>query len=141
MKIYLDSSVVLRYLLAGDVEILQAPREAVFASSELMEIECKRVLQRERLEGHVDDARYAQAIGALDELLPMLSSIDIGSAVKRRAMESFTTVIGTLDAIHLATALLWQEEGKEPVSMWTHDRQLRICAAALGMEVYAADRD
>jgi hypothetical protein len=70
-----------------------------------MEIERKRALRRERLEGHIDDGRYALAIGVLDELLTMLSSIEFGSAVKRRAMESFSTVIGALDAIHLAAAL------------------------------------
>jgi hypothetical protein len=67
----------------------------------------------------------------------MLSIIEIGSAVKTRAADSFPTIIGTLDAIHLATALLWQEIAGESVSIWTHDRQLALCASAMGMARYS----
>jgi hypothetical protein len=57
MKLYLDSSILLRYLLSGETELLRTDAAVEPASSELIKIECKRVLQRERLEGHIDDAR------------------------------------------------------------------------------------
>ncbi len=45
------------------------------------------------------------------------------------------TELGTLDAIHLATALRWREtEGVELV-MATHDRALAIGARAHGLRV------
>jgi predicted nucleic acid-binding protein len=133
MRIYLDSSVALRYLLSGDESIRRVGPGQEVASSELLEIECKRVLQRERLEQHIDDARYAEAIAAFEELGSMLAIIEIGGEIKRRAAGSFPTVIGTLDAIHLATALLWQEEGGEKVFLWSLDRQLALCAGAMGI--------
>jgi hypothetical protein len=63
MKLYLDSSILLRYLLSGETELLRTDAGVELASSELIKIECKRVLQRERLEGHIDDARYGAAMG------------------------------------------------------------------------------
>ena len=45
------------------------------------------------------------------------------------------TEMGTLDAIHLATALLWHESTGEELTMATHDRALALGAKAYGMRV------
>ena len=42
------------------------------------------------------------------------------------------TVVKTLDAIHLATALLLAEPGGEPIVFATHDVGQAIAARALG---------
>jgi uncharacterized protein len=136
MRIYLDSSVLLRYLLTADETVVRIGSGHELASSELIEIECRRVLQRERLEGRLDDSRYAAAIAALEQYLQMISIVELGNEVKRRAGGSFPTVIGTLDAIHLASALLWQENAGQAVSILTYDRQLALCAKALGIAEY-----
>jgi hypothetical protein len=47
-------------------------------------------------------------------------------------------VIGTLAAIHLATALLWRSETGDEVLFATHDQQLARAAAASGFEVKTA---
>ena len=39
------------------------------------------------------------------------------------------------DAVHLASALLWQEALQEPVTMATYDRQLGEAAAQIGLRV------
>jgi len=45
------------------------------------------------------------------------------------------TELGTLDAIHLASALLWKDAlGLEPV-VATHDKALRLAATAHGLKV------
>ncbi|MCX7037611.1 MAG: hypothetical protein NT005_00455, partial [Spirochaetes bacterium] len=60
----------------------------------------------------------------------------LGPAVKRRAAGPFPTVIGTLDAIHLASAILWEEaEPNSDFSLLTYDKQLALCARALGVRV------
>jgi hypothetical protein len=57
--------------------------------------------------------------------------METGPAVKRRAAGPFPTVIGTLDAIHLASALLWQEtEPGTDFRILTQDRQLALCATS-----------
>ena len=78
-------------------------------SSDPLVIECQRVLQRERMAGHLDDRQYSETVLLLEAILERLTLIEIGPAVKRRAAGPFPTVIGTLDAIHLSSALLWQE--------------------------------
>jgi predicted nucleic acid-binding protein len=45
-----------------------------------------------------------------------------------------------LDAIHLATALLWRETTGEDLTMATHDRALAIAAEAHGLRVAGAKR-
>ena len=104
-----------------------------------MEIECRRVLQRERLENRIDDVRYSETVTALEHYLDMISILDLGREVKKRASGSFPTVIGTLDAMHLASALLWQEDSSAEIAILTYDRQLALCARALGISEYACD--
>jgi hypothetical protein len=128
MKTYVDSSVVLRHILNDDPALgTIAPSDAV-GSSDLLAIECQRVLQRERMAGHLDDRKYSEASVLLEKIL--------GPAVRRRAAGPFPTVIGTLDAIHLASAILWQEtEPGVEIRILTRDKQLTLCARSLGILV------
>ncbi len=138
MRIYVDSSVVLRHILNGDPALgaAIASSSEMVGSSDLLVIECKRVLQRERMAGHLDDHQYAETVLVLEAILERLALIEMGPAVKRRAAGPFPTVIGTLDAIHLASALLWQEmEPGTDLRILTQDRQLALCARALGLRV------
>ena len=45
------------------------------------------------------------------------------------------TELGTLDAIHLATALLWKETADDTLVMATHDEALATAARAHGLAV------
>jgi hypothetical protein len=48
------------------------------------------------------------------------------------------TPLGTLDALHLATALVWRDRmGKAPV-VATHDESLAVASPAFGLEVLGA---
>jgi PIN domain len=136
MKTYVDSSVVVRHILNNDPVLgAIAPSDSV-GSSDLLTIECQRVLQRERMAGHLDDREYSEASMLLEKILDGLFLIELGAAVKRRAAGSFPTVIGTLDAIHLASAILWQESDPErEMRVLTRDKQLALCARSLGMLV------
>jgi hypothetical protein len=135
VRVYVDSSVVLRHILNGDPALAGAasPSDTV-GSSDLLLIECQRVVQRERMAGNLDDNQYSQTVLLLDAILERLTIIEMGPAVKRRAAGPFPTVIGTLDAIHLASALLWQEtEPETDLRVLTQDRQLALCARSLGL--------
>jgi len=61
--------------------------------------------------------------------------VPLSRAVLNRAADPFPTVLGTLDAIHLASALLWIEEKGEALTLVTHDQQLAIAARACGLDV------
>ena len=136
MRLYLDSSVVLRHILTGD-HTLNSVRAEAAGSSDLLVIECQRVLQRERMSGHLDDQQFAEAADLLEGIVDRQAIIELGPLVKRRAAGPFPTVIGTLDAIHLASAMLWQDaEPGSVVQVLTADRRLALCARAVGVAVY-----
>jgi hypothetical protein len=48
------------------------------------------------------------------------------------------TELGTLDAIHLATALLWKDMTREDLVMATHNGALALGAKAHGLTVIGA---
>ena len=50
-----------------------------------------------------------------------------------RASQPMPTTLGTLDAIHLATALMWSEHSGSPLVMATHDQLLATAARASGL--------
>jgi predicted nucleic acid-binding protein len=136
MRTYVDSSIVLRYILSEDPALKTAQASDAVGSSDLLVIECQRVLQRERMAAHLDDQQYAGCVALLEDILGQLHLIEIGPAVKRRAAGPFPTVIGTLDAIHLASALLWADaEPENQVAILTLDKQLALCARTLGLRV------
>lgn len=136
MVAYLDSSVVLRYILQGDSAIRHALACDSVVSSELLEIECKRVLQRCRLTGSLSDATYLTAVKRLEALLAGVGLVALSPSVKKRAMDAFPVVIKTLDALHLATALaVVEREVDETLLVFSHDEAMNRCAAVLGFAV------
>jgi hypothetical protein len=58
-----------------------------------------------------------------------------------RAAQPLPTELGTLDAIHLATAVLWKEMTREDLTMATHDGALAIAAEAHGLRVVGVERN
>ena len=74
-------------------------------SSELIEIECRRVLHRCRLAGEFDDEALAVARERLDAVLAGIDLLELSTQIKQRAMDPFPVHVRTLDALHIATAL------------------------------------
>ena len=133
MVAYLDSSVLLGYILLGETVLRHVQAFPRLASSELLEIECRRVLLRCRMEGKLDDESLVEATTRLDEALHSIDLLELDAAVKKRAMESFPIHVKTLDALHLASALqLLAEEPVEGISVFSHDRTFNLCARSLG---------
>lgn len=64
--------------------------------------------------------------------------MDIARPVLRRASEPFLAPLGTLDAIHLATALAWRDTANRSLTLATHDRALRMAGVSVGLEVIGA---
>ena len=54
---------------------------------------------------------------------------------RQRAAQPMPTELGTLDAIHLATALLWKDVTREDLVLATHDDALALGAQAHGLPV------
>lgn len=135
MIAYLDSSVLLRKVLgqAGQLEDWTTIRIGV--ASALAETECLRTLDRFRLRAALSDRELARRREAVFRLVERLEVIDVTAAVLARAAQPLPTELGTPDAIHLATALLWREQSGGDLVMATHDAALATAARASGLAV------
>lgn len=99
-----------------------------------MRIEVMRTLDRLRVTGKMDDLEIADFVELLRLLSSGLLQIPLQPPIMERAAAPFPTSVGTLDALHLATALLWTEETGKTLTFLTHDRELAIAARACGFE-------
>lgn len=134
MTCYIDSSAVLRILLNSKGAFKDLEIYKTIGSSELLLIECNRVIDRYRMENILADEEIAILKENLKIFTDGMYIIEINQAVKTRAAESFPSIVGTLDAIHLATMLLWRDINPDMILI-THDKQMAICARALGIKV------
>jgi predicted nucleic acid-binding protein len=138
MKAYVDTSVVLRKLF-GEAGALREWRTIDAAwSSRLLPIEASRTIDRYRLEGRIDDAAVAALHGELRRQLGSIEIVALSDPILARAAAAMPTVLGTLDAIHLATALEVAAAGNPSLVLATHDVQLARAARASGLEVVGA---
>ena len=134
---YVDASAVLRVLFAepGPAVLLAAGDRV--ASSELIEVETFRAVDRERLLGNLDDSQTALKRKDLTDLLAMLDLAAIDRMVIDRAKNSFAVNVRALDAIHVATAEILAAEGEgEPLEFWTHDDRQATAALSRGLTVH-----
>jgi len=139
MTAYLDSSVVLRIVLreAAALREWRAVRRGV--ASALVELECLRTLDRLRRHQRLADPDVAARREAVFRLLEEVEVVMPTQAVLVRAAHPLPTELGTLDAIHLASALAWREEAAEDLVMATHDAALARAARASGLRVVGVD--
>ena len=132
MTAYLDSSVLLRHILLGEEPIRHALEFPRVVSSELIEIECRRVLHRCRLAGELTDEALTVARERLDEVLAGIDLLEVSRQIKQRAMDPFPVNVRTLDALHVATALMVGEDAGG-VALFSHDEGMNRCARSLGI--------
>jgi hypothetical protein len=66
-------------------------------------------------------------------VLARLTIIDLTRPVLERASQPSPVTLGTLDALHLASALAWREHASADVVLATHDARLGSAARALGL--------
>ena len=105
-------------------------------SSQIVEVESFRAVDRERLLGHLDDAQAALKRKELTDLLTMLDVASVDSAVITRAKSAFPINVRALDAIHVATAeILSAEADDEALEFWTHDDRQANAALSRGLAV------
>lgn len=135
MNLYIDSSVVLRIVLGEDGSLAQWSRIRRAYSSELVRLECLRTIDRARLRRAIPDSEIATRRAAVLEVLTGFEIVPIDEDILRRASDAFPTSLGSLDAIHLASAL--RVNGAVPdLALATHDVELATAARSLGLQVF-----
>ena len=131
--VYLDSSafvkVVVRERGSAALRAFLAGSDARRVSSALLRTEAMRAVRDlgpDALAAVREGIRRVDLIGIDDRILDVAGSLPPG-------------VLRTLDAIHLATALLYRERSREEVILATHDAALGRAARACGVPVLGAD--
>jgi hypothetical protein len=71
------------------------------------------------------------------QLIASFELVEIDTIVLERAAQPVPTALGTLDAIHLATTVLWKDMTREDLVMATHDGALAL-GEAHGLPVIRA---
>jgi predicted nucleic acid-binding protein len=135
MIAYVDASVLLRIALQQPNALSEWRHIERGISSALITAESLRALDRLRLRTKLPDAEISKRRAKILELIASLEVVGIHSAVLDRAAQPMPTEIGTLDAIHLATALLWKAMMRVDLVMATHDAGLALAAQAHGLRV------
>jgi predicted nucleic acid-binding protein len=132
---YLDTSALLRIVLreAGALDDLRSYDQLV--SSELIVVESARTLDRLRSQGALTIDEAAGRIRAVNEWLEAVDLVLLRPPVLSRASEPMPVAVGTLDAIHLATALIWRDRVGPLPQIVTHGAALGSAARAFGFDV------
>ena len=135
MIAYVDASVLLRVALGEPGALPEWNQIERGVSSALILTESLRTLDRLRLRANLPDSEVATRRAAIFSLIASLEIVEIDAAILERAAQPMPTELGTLDAIHLATALLWREATRAKTVLATHDPALALGALAHGLAV------
>ena len=135
MIAYIDTSALLRIVLRepGALDDLRSYDGLV--SSELIGVESARTIDRLRMQGNLSMDEAAERAAAVNEWLEAIDLVLLRPPVLSRASEPMPMPIGSLDAIHLATALIWRDRIGPLPELATHDGVLGTAARAFGFEV------
>lgn len=135
MIAYVDSSVVLRVVLGQPGRLAEWKSIVTGIASGLVEVECLRTLDRLRVAGNLSADDVAVRREAVFRVLEGLELVELTRAVLHRAAQPMPAPLGTLDAIHLATAEMWREAKGKELLVATHDQALALAARASGFRV------
>ena len=120
--IYLDTSVVLAYLLAEDRRPPDTLWSETLVSSRLLEYEVwTRIHSLDIAKSHGDAAEQAIA---------RINFLELATPVLARALEPFPVKVRTLDALHLASAAFLRDHG-HVVEVLTYDDRMLVAAKRL----------
>jgi uncharacterized protein len=132
--VYIDSSILLRFVLGEPERLKEWGKIRKAISSELIRVECLRTIDRARIRfGLPPDEVAARRANALARL-EAFDIIRIDRNVLERAAAPFSTLIRSLDAIHVASALM-ARRSHPTLAFATHDAQLAACVRAEGFRV------
>jgi len=132
--VYLDTSIVLRVLFREPAVLPSWGKWQEACASDLMGVEARRAIDRSRQASAFDDEEIAVLHQELRKVEARLRRISVSRRVLARASQPMATAVKTLDAIHLASALLFQDRRGAVVVFATHDDRQATAAHALGFD-------
>ncbi len=138
MNLYAESSAVLAWLLGeprAEVARSALAQSELILSSDLTLIECERVLIRATATGKLSEGAAAERRARLRQAAEHWAILSLDPEVSERARRPFPhEPIRTLDAIHLASALLARSLVPE-TRLLSLDERIRAAGTELGLEI------
>jgi predicted nucleic acid-binding protein len=105
-------------------------------SSVLIEVEVARVLDRLRLERRTSRMQLAALHGLWATVRTSMTLVPLRDEILATASAPMPSVVRTLDALHVASAVFTRDEESLPDLVFaTHDRRQALAAEALGFDV------
>jgi predicted nucleic acid-binding protein len=135
VRVYLDSSVLLRVIFSEVDSLKELNKIKTAVACDLLRVECMRTIDRIRISNRFSDETYMEYVKRFFMFLEKTDLIPLQREILNRASQPFPTVLGSLDAIHLAAAILYRERFSQDLVMASHDKQLKAAALASGFEV------
>ena len=135
MIAYCDSSVLVRFILEQADALAELTACDQLVTSVVTQVECLRAIENARLRGELSDDELAGLRRAAYARLSGIERVEASPSILGQAERSFGVVLKTLDAIHVATAIVWRERRAPDLVFATHDRQQARAATALGFDV------
>ena len=134
--LYVETSALLRVALEGDTVLrrrfVAADR---LVTSGLTWVEADRALRRALAARRFRGAAHGQARRWIDDFLASCDEIVLDASVLSRARQTFPLEpVRTLDALHLASVLAWNQ-AIERLTVVSCDDRVRANALALGFDV------
>ncbi len=135
MIAYIDSSVLLRIALNEGNQLSEFHDITLGGSSRLLKSECLRSLDRLVVMGRLSQSEMIFATEYIYEVLDRMEIMPISENILERIGEPLGLNLGTLDAIHLFSAVAWRwQKNHNPVFL-THDVALGRAAQVFGFRV------
>jgi predicted nucleic acid-binding protein len=131
MIVYLDSSVVLRPLFDQPAQLKAWGQWEAAYSNELLGVECRRAIDRLRLLSLYDDKQVGQAMERLTKIERTIRRVRLSRSIIQAAAKTMPTIVKTLDAFHLVSAVAIRERRGVELVFATHDAQQATAARAL----------
>lgn len=135
MIAYIDTSALLRIVLREPGALDDLRSYDALVSSELIAVESPRTIDRLRLQGSLTADEAAARVRTVNDWLEAIDLVLLRPPVLSRASEPMPMPLGTLDAVHLATALTWRDRMGPLPTIATHDTALGLAARAFGFDV------
>jgi predicted nucleic acid-binding protein len=132
---YIDTSALLRIVLREPGALEELRSYDALVSSELIAVESARTIDRLRLQGSLTADEAATRLRTVNDWLEAIDLVLLRPPVLSRASDPMPMPLGTLDALHLATALIWRDRMGPLPAMATHDTALGGAARTFGFDV------
>jgi predicted nucleic acid-binding protein len=136
---YIDTSVVMRIVLNDPHQLPEWSELRDVVSSRLLQVEALRALDQLWHRGKLTHDTFAEKAARFRSFLPRIEILPLNDEVFDRASLPLPTELGTLDCLHLATAILYRASRRKTSLLFaTHDLQLARAARAMQFEVIGA---